>query len=163
MKKIVLLFAIILLASCGESQFNSINYDSTFNDDLRELLKSTPIEYNESIFFNAKGFKTPSAEHKDYYIFTLELSYKDLSFENIKIIMVPYSYTIDDISKIGTVSNIGYNNINFKLSATTNESEYIFKGYRLSYLIKDDLDGFKVSFKSNNYNVIFSITGENIL
>lgn len=164
MKKLLILSSLLLLVSCGEGSYSSIVYDSTFNDDLKLLLSSTPIEYdNEIMHFNVAGYKTPSTEHEDYYIFTLELSYKSEEFNNIKIIMVPFSYTLANISNIGTVASVGYNNVSFKLGKETNESEYCFKGYRLSYLIKDDLNGFKVSFKSDNSNMFFSITGDNIL
>lgn len=163
MKKLLILSSLLLLVACGEGNYSSIVYDSSFNDDLKLLLNSTPTEYDEFMLFNVNGYKTPSKEHEDYYIFTLELSYKSEEFNNIKIIMVPYSYNISNISNIGTVASIGYNNINFKLGKETNESEYCFKGYRLSYLIKDDLNGFKVSFKCENYNILFSITGDNIL
>lgn len=154
MKKKIILCLSFLLVGCNNSniQQSIVSNDQSFTSDLTSLFNFNDenIIFNENYPFNLKCYQTKSNEKNDYYVVTVEISYKDIKIDNVKIITLPSSIKIENKPK--AISNVGYDNNNYILDNYVDVNNFVFKGFRISYLTDKKEDNIKISFKGQTEN-----------
>lgn len=76
--------------------------------------------------------------------------YKKVKIDHVKIITIPSSIKLENKPK--AISNVGYDNNNYILDNYVDVNNFIFKGFRISYLTDKKEDGIKISFKGQTEN-----------
>lgn len=154
MKKRIILCLSFLLVGCNNSniQQSIISNDQSFTNDLASLFdfNDENVIYNENFPFNLKCYQTNSSEKNGYYVVTVEISYKEIKIDHVKIITIPSSIKLENKPK--AISNVGYDNNNYILDNYVDVNNFIFKGFRISYLTDKKEDGIKISFKGQTEN-----------
>ena len=152
MKKFCLILLATCLLACNDSS-SSVNLNnSLLSNDLKLLLNSTPNIDKSTLPFNTEASITESKQKQGYYVVSVVVSYKDVIINDICLIAIPSSYTLE--STPSAVASVGYDEYQFKLAATTNVEKYQFSGFRISYLVDNNIDGVKVLMKAQDYNPI---------
>lgn len=142
MKKRSVLFLLLLVGCSSQNNSSSSNlYDDSFNNDYENLVRFS--SRNEEAFSYA-DLNTYQYDMEGKKCITLEFSYKDKEINNFKVIVLPFS--IDKVEEApSSVVNIGYFGKSFTLTENEDPSEYCFRGFRLSFIIKE-IDDLKFSF-----------------
>lgn len=149
MKKKLLLAGILLLTGCNQQENiqQSLFYDNdSFSTDLNELFSfhDQEIVYEEHSPFLLKT-SLKNSEYKDFYVVTTDFAYQEKRIENIKIIVLPFS--LPDEEKPTSIANVGYDGKVYNLDSEVDLRSLTYKGYRISFLIKDYQTGIKASIK----------------
>lgn len=168
MKKKLLLASILLLTGCNQQENiqQSLFYDDSFSTDLNELFSFEDQEkvYNEDAPFILKT-SLKNSEYQDFYVITTDFAYREKRIENIKIIVLPFSLSNEE--KPTSIANVGYNGKNYNLDSEINHHNLTYKGFRISFLLKDYQAGIKASIRGKidgeEYKNIFYIPAEDFI
>lgn len=168
MKKKLLLAGILLLTGCNQQENiqQSLFYDDSFSTDLNELFLFNNQEkvYEENSPFLLKT-SLKNSEYKDFYVVTTDFAYQEKRIENIKILVLPFS--LPDEEKPTSIANVGYDGKVYNLDSEVDLRSLTYKGYRISFLIKDYQTGIKASIKGKidgeEYSSIFYIPAEDFI
>lgn len=147
MKKKSIIFTLLCLmtiSSCTSYKTTIDSFDNVeYQNDLNHAISLSILEFDDDKSFNIQSFVTNTQTGN---IYTLQISYKNVTLESFKAIMFPHVTTIDT-SK--TYPSIGYTG-DFKLTEHKNVNDNSYPGYNLSYK----------SSEVNEFNLFISYADE---
>lgn len=152
-KSIILLSSCLFLCGCN-NEVSSSNENKTFlSNDIQELISfngDNPLDYP----FELDKQINKSLTHENFYVVTVTIAYKEVTINNFKSIVIPYSLNIIEASNL--VANVGYSDEKYTLGSKDSSDPFTFPGFRISYLTKDNEDGVKILVKGDDCNYKFS-------
>ena len=145
MKKILFLFIILFsLVSCQNYQNTIDKFDyNLYNGDLTKL-ENPVLSNTQDAYFTINSY---IYSESDYYVYTVQIEYKEVKLSNIKVILLPLN-----IETSGLLPNIGYSQA-LNLTERIDAKKGNYPGYNLSYKTDIvDLDFYVfVSYANDTY------------